>query len=240
MLDLDAGRGREALVRLLQRARHRTSDPELFAALCQVCRYSGLLDGSLRAHERALQLDSKIRTSSGVHTLFIRGEYPRVIEFVLQEWRSHAYIGLASLAALGRFDEAIEAARAKQSELSASSRLRSMVVSLTALLEGDRAQSVRSCAEATADAPDPELVFYASRHLAFIGDAAAAIDYLSRVVDAGYYCAPSLEQDPWFEPIREHAAFGELLRKARAGRRLVLEAYRAVGGPEILGTADFD
>ena len=50
----------------------------------------------LQAHERALQLDSSIRTSSGVH----------------------------------RFDEAIEAARAKQSELSASSRLRSMVVSL--------------------------------------------------------------------------------------------------------------
>src|SRR5688572_17081291 len=152
MLDLDAGRGREALVRLLERARHRTGDPELFAALCQVCRYSGLLDGSLQAHERALQLDSKIRTSSGVHTLFIRGEYSRVIEFVLQEWRSHAYIGLASLAALGRFDEAIEAARAKQGELSASSRLRSMVLSLTALLEGDRAQSIRSCAEATADA----------------------------------------------------------------------------------------
>ena len=240
MLDLDAGRGREAMVRLLQRARHRTSDPELFTALCQVCRYAGLLDASLRAHERALELDSKIKTSSGVHTCFFRGEYRRVIEIVEREWRDYAYVGLASLAALGRTDDALVAARAKQSELSASSRLRSMIVSLRALLEGDRVTSIRSTEEATAQAPDPELIFYASRQLSFIGEADLAIAYLTRVLDAGYFCALSLERDPWFTSVRQLAAFDELRERARRGRQLALASFRQAGGAEVLGTADQD
>src|SRR4029453_4577251 len=51
-LELDLGRPREALVRLLGRAREHRADPQLFAGLVQACRYCGLLSESMAADRR--------------------------------------------------------------------------------------------------------------------------------------------------------------------------------------------
>ena len=204
-----------------QRSRHRTSDPELFTALCQVCRYPAC---STRLCERTNVHSNSIpesRTPVGcTRSSFAVNTHASS--------RSSCSNGAAMpTSALRRWPRLAGSTRRSQrlEPSRASSALRrvwdSLVVSLYGPARRRSAQSIRSCAEATADAPDPELIFYASRHLAFMGDATGAIDYLSRVVDTGYFCAPSLEQDPWFDAIREHPAFGELLRKAQQGRRVV-------------------
>ena len=60
-LEVDLGRGPNALSRLIERASH-TADPELLAGLVSACRYCGLLDASVAAHARAIELEPKIPT----------------------------------------------------------------------------------------------------------------------------------------------------------------------------------
>src|SRR5262249_30091889 len=61
--EVEAGRAREAMVRLLERVRITPSEPELFAGLVHACRYCGLLDASEAAYERARRLDPRVSTS---------------------------------------------------------------------------------------------------------------------------------------------------------------------------------
>ncbi len=70
-LEVDRGRARDAMARLIERA--QTADPELLAGLVTTCRYCGLLDASMAAHGRALSLEPKIRTSVP-HTWYFQAE----------------------------------------------------------------------------------------------------------------------------------------------------------------------
>jgi tetratricopeptide (TPR) repeat protein len=76
-LEVDLGRARDAMLRLVDRGRQRSGDPELFAGLVHACRYCGLLDASSAAYEQAIGLDPKISTSAG-HTFFMLGHYEKV------------------------------------------------------------------------------------------------------------------------------------------------------------------
>ena len=73
------GRAKEAMARLLTRARSQAADPELFAGLVLACRFCGLLDASLAADRQAKRLDPHIRTSV-MYTNFMRGDWERAIE----------------------------------------------------------------------------------------------------------------------------------------------------------------
>jgi serine/threonine protein kinase len=53
--ECDQGRAAKAMVRLLERARTRRNDPELFAGLVHVCRLFDELDASVAAHLRQLR-----------------------------------------------------------------------------------------------------------------------------------------------------------------------------------------
>ena len=74
-LEAALGRAHDAMVRLVSRA--RTADPELMAGLVTACRYCGLLDASVAAHQRARALDRKIPTSV-MHTWFMQGDWERL------------------------------------------------------------------------------------------------------------------------------------------------------------------
>ena len=78
-LELEQGRPTEAMVRLIDQAKHGGADPNLFAGLVQACRYVGLLEASLAAHERARRLDPRIETSVQ-HSLFMAGQYQDAID----------------------------------------------------------------------------------------------------------------------------------------------------------------
>ena len=55
-LEADSNLADRAMVRLLLRAKVARNDPELFAGLVHVCRYCGLLEASVAAHEQACKL----------------------------------------------------------------------------------------------------------------------------------------------------------------------------------------
>src|SRR5262249_30257194 len=70
-LEVDLGQARDAMTRLIPRAREG-ADPELLAGMVSPLRYCGLLEASAAAHVRAAGVEPKIRTSVA-HTWFLQG-----------------------------------------------------------------------------------------------------------------------------------------------------------------------
>ena len=58
----EGGRAGEAIVRLLRHAATNRHDAQLFAGLVHACRYAGLLDASIAAHDEAVRLDPNVAT----------------------------------------------------------------------------------------------------------------------------------------------------------------------------------
>ena len=71
------------MTRLIERA--QTPDPELMVGLVSACRYCGLLDASVAAHKRAVELDPRIRTSVP-HTWFLQADHTRLATVKVEEF----------------------------------------------------------------------------------------------------------------------------------------------------------
>ena len=205
--EADMGRARDAMLRLAGRA--RCADPEIFAGLVSTCRYCGLLKASIGAHERAVSLDPRIRTSVP-HTWFLQADHARVATIAIEEF---PYIVPMSLAELGRAPEALSALRKLEETM--RSRVPGFVVAARTLLEGNTTESVAAMGRIVAVGfRDPEGLFYLSRHLAHLNESAAALDLLERVVGGGFFCYPAMSRDRWLDSLRKKPAFTKLLRQA--------------------------
>ena len=222
-LEVDLGRARDAMTRLAARA--RSADPELLAGLVSTCRYCGLLDASVAAHDRAVALEPRIRTSVP-HTWFLRGDHERVTTARLAEY---PYIGALSLDALGRREEAVRALR--ELEQTTRTRIREFIIAARALLEGHAEESIAAAGRLVAsDFRDPEGLFYLARHLAHLNDVSAALSLFERVVAGGFFCYPTMADDPWLSSLRKKPAFTKLLRQAEAQHRDAAAAYATITG----------
>jgi tetratricopeptide (TPR) repeat protein len=228
---VDQGRSLDAMKRLLDRAGKRRSDAELFAGLAHVCRYCGLLQPALVAHQEARRLDPLISTSV-MHTYFMLGEYERALE---ASGADYGYGRGLVLATLGRVEEAVSMLR--QCELAKPWRLGKLyLTSLRALLEGDREQSLATSEELIkATFRDPEGMYYLARQLSYLREEGPALDMLSRAIDNGFFCHQAMVRDPWLDALRGRPEFTELLRKAHQLHVEALAAFVASGGPGLLG-----
>jgi tetratricopeptide (TPR) repeat protein len=227
-LEVDLGRGQDAMIRLLERA--RSADPELFAGLVSACRYCGLLEASVAADERARGLEPRLRTSV-VHTWFVRGDYALVAATRLEE---NPYIVALSLAALGRRSEAIAAL--VPLEQKTRTRMRDFMIAARTLCEGDARESIAAVGRlVSSDFRDPEGLFYLARHLAHLSQSAPALELLKRVVAGGFVCFPAMERDPWLDPLRTHAEFQALLGQAETRHREAASAFDGTQGRLVLG-----
>ena len=228
VLECDQGKGREAMVRLLQRGRSGAADADLFVGLVHACRYAGLLRASVAAHERARALDPQVVTSVR-HTYWLMGEFERAFEGIF------IYFDALVLVSLGRPEEALARLREREARLGPHP-LRSFVVSLRALLEGHREESL-AATEATLDFVqwDPESAFYMTRHLARLGEQERAIEMLHRIADSAYLPPAVLGRDPWLDPLRGRADFEAVVVLAAQRHRESVAAYDAAGGRELLG-----
>jgi DNA-binding winged helix-turn-helix (wHTH) protein/tetratricopeptide (TPR) repeat protein len=223
-LEVDLGRARDAMVRLSERA--HAADPELLAGLVSACRYCGLLDASAAAHDRALQLEPKIRTSVG-HTWFLQADYPRVVTLPMAD---HPYIAAISQAELGRAGEALTALHDLEPKL--PGRLREFAVVARTLLEGRSADSVAAVQRIVgSDFRDPEGLFYLARHLAHLNEGPAAVGLLERVIAGGYVCFPTMARDRWLDPLRKKPGFTKLLRQAETAHQEAASAFERLAGP---------
>jgi non-specific serine/threonine protein kinase len=228
-IDLDRGRARDAMVRLLGQASRRSTDPELFAALVSACRYGGLLGASLSADARARRLDPSIKTSV-VHTQWMLGEHEAVAANIVEA----PVIAGFSLLALGRDAEArvFLAERAQ----TAPPMIRRIVGALQALLEGRRADAVAAIQTVVASGfRDPEGLYYLARQLARADAVEEAVALLDRVTASGFCCSPLFESDAWLDPLRDRPGFVAVLRRARQEHELAVSAFDAAGGDRVLG-----
>jgi serine/threonine protein kinase len=230
-VQVDQGRALDAMKRLLDRAQGRRSDAELFAGLGHVCRYCGLLQPALVAHQEARRLDPLIPTSV-MHTYFMLGDYQRALE---SSGSDYGYgMGLV-LAMLGRVEEAVSTLR--QRELAKPWRLGQLyLTSLRTLLEGNREESIAVSDELIqATFRDPEGMYYLARQLGYMGEEARALDMLSRAIDNGFFCHQAMLRDPWLDALRGRNEFTALLNKALQLHREASTAFLAGGGTALLG-----
>ena len=133
-LEVDLGRARNAMERLIERA--HTPDPELFVGLVSTCRYCGLLDASVAAHKRAVELDPKIRTSVA-HTWFLQADHARLSSVKLEEF---PYIVPIAFMAAHREKETLPALR--ELEQKTKTRIRDFIIAVRALIENDSGESI--------------------------------------------------------------------------------------------------
>ena len=229
-LEVDQGRAHDAMGRLIGRA--DTADPELLAGLVSVCRYCGLLDASVAAHARALELEPKIRTSVG-HTWFLQADHARVATVRIADY---PYIVAISLAELGRGKEVLPVLVELEHKL--PGRLRDFVVVARTLLEGSAVASIAAVGRIVdSNFRDPEGLFYLARHLAHLNEVKPALDVLERVVASGHFCFPALDRDPWLDSLRRKPAFTRLLRRAETLHHEALTTFEQRGGHRVFGAA---
>jgi serine/threonine protein kinase/tetratricopeptide (TPR) repeat protein len=231
-LEADLGRAQDAMVRLLGRAEVSSNDQELFAGLTQVCRYCGLLEASLAAHEQARRLDPQVRTSVA-HTHFMLGHYSAVAAD--SSGGDHLGVHPLALFHLGREADAIQLLRKNLREELPHPVIRCMGSSILALLEGRHEDSVHESEVFIHSCRDPESFYYFARQFAFMGKHARAVELLTEALRRGYVCFPMMARDPWLDPLRGNPEFSVVRRAAERRYREAVQAFLTARGGNILG-----
>jgi TolB-like protein len=230
-LEADCNLAERAMVRLVQRAKTAETDPELFVGLVHVCRYCGLLEASVAAHERACQLDPTVRTSV-CHTFLLLGDYSRALEMSREVL---GYVGPLALISLGKQQEAAALARRMEQTSTPLPLVRCAFSAARALAEGERAQAVAFTERAIAlITRGPEELFQQARHLAYLSERDRALAILGRAVDEGFFCYPALVRDPWLHPLRANPGFEAILQRALERHAKAVRAFVEAGGERIL------
>ena len=230
-LDLDLGRPREALVRLIGRARQHRADPQLFAGLVHACRYCGLLTESLAADRRARALDPNVPTS--VHyTHWAVGDYAAALDAIPNN--ADPFRGLV-LAALNRPEEAL-AALDESERRSVGYPTQGAYVDLVraSLLKQRAAFQASSEQIFQSTFRDPEGFVYVAISAMGMEERSIALASLTRAVDQGFACFPHLDTEPAFQPLQGDVVFGRLRTETQRRHREAVDAFAAGEGPAIL------
>jgi TolB-like protein len=233
-VELETGRARQAMLRLLERTRQRSADPELFAGLVQACRYVGLQRPAIVAHEHAIRLEPRMRTAVS-HAYLAVGEYEKA---TAHDYDDPPVVTTLALDLMGQRDRAI--AHARQQLVPGLPPIFKMIFGLfIAGFEGRRADAMTAADEVLAKwrLRDPCGAYYLARGLAAI-EHPGAMPMLRRVVDGGYHCYHFFARDPWLDSLRGSSEFKSILQAAETGYRDAAAAFAAAGGEKLLGPAD--
>ena len=227
-LETDLGRSGDALLRLTERGVAAGSDPEVFAGLVQACRYCGLFEASVAAHDRARALDPTIAT--GVrHTYWMLGD----TALALQSGGGF-YFEAMVLASTGRRDEALARLRG----LERSDRpemMQAFLRSLSAFLEDNREVSLQATERCIAHFRDPEPRYYMARQLAALGAVDRAFTELERTINYGYLCGRVLDRDPWLAPLAGDPRMARLRERSRELEQDIAARFVQAGGERLVG-----
>jgi DNA-binding winged helix-turn-helix (wHTH) protein len=211
LIQVDTGHANEALGRLLERLQRHPGEPESFTSLVQVFRSRGLLEQSVEAHRRGVELDPALVTSVA-HTLFLAGEYASAIEHY--SGRAAYYLDAAAWAAMGNRKRAISLLRDRLNGMALSKLMVALMSSLLAVLEGRASEAVQLME--TADTTrEPEILVYFARHYGRLNMTDLAVGAIKQAAQSGFVCSSAtLSFDPWLSTVRKHPEFTSLLHAA--------------------------
>jgi TolB-like protein len=229
-VEAEVGRAPEAMGRLLRRARLRRSDSELYAGLVTTCRYSGLLDWSVAAHELALRFDPRARTSVAC-TWYLRGDYARTIE-----WDSRTQSYMAPLARFRLGEHAVALSGMSNLADSTPHAIARLVANAYHACMAGHLDSARKHFEAIRASTfrDPEGFFLGANVAALAGAHADALALLETAVDRGFTCPANLREDDAWDSVRAHPAFERLLQQSDASLLRAADLFGAAGGAALL------
>jgi class 3 adenylate cyclase/TolB-like protein/tetratricopeptide (TPR) repeat protein len=233
-LETERGRPREAMTRLLERARLSGPDAEIFAGLVHALRYCGLLEESLAAHELAMRLDGNVRTSVE-YTYFVLGRFEEAVAAA-----ARGTIGTVRemvLLTTGDIEQAMALLEQEVTRLDSAGN--SVMVDALELIRAAMHGELEQMAEIARSVetfPDAEFHFTSARMLAHVGATEHALQLLDRIVD-GYTNDHALVHDPWFHGLHGHADFPRILERARAGRERALSSFLQLDGLALLARA---
>ena len=236
MLEADIGQAIQGMVRLLGEANRHGNDPELFAGLVHTCRYCGLFDEAIAAHDEARRLDPNVPTSLA-QTLLMMGDIDRLgsIELPLVIAGADDGIRVIGLGLMGRREEA----RRLLLDMGGESRIpvfRSWATYLTTWLDR-RAEDmfVDTSLGSLKIRDDPEAIFQEGWLLCDAGAHDRGFDYLQRAVSKGYFVVRTLSERPQFDALRGRPEFQALVAQAEEGRNRAIAAFEDAGGSRLLG-----
>jgi len=203
--------------------------PDLYAGLVHVLRFCGLLDASIAAHRRARLLDPTVPTSVH-HTWWMKGEYEHALR---ETFGDIGYMPGLALASLGRDREAIAALQWRERDAT-DTRARSYLVSLRALLEGRREESLEALHRLRVTV-DAEARYYVARSFAALGEPDLALSELTQAVEGGFLCHDTFTRDPWLTALHDDARFTRLIATAAERSAKAAASFERVGGHTLLG-----
>ncbi|PYQ02846.1 MAG: hypothetical protein DMF83_22630 [Acidobacteria bacterium] len=236
-LEADNGQATPAVERLLREADRHGNDPELFAGLVHACRYCGLYEQAIAAHDEARRLDPNVPTSIE-QTILMTGDIERLLaaERPSVAGSGDEGIRVIGLGLAGRRDEARQALLEMRKAPNIAA-FQSWTEYLMAWLERRPSDMIDSMSSLSAlkIMDDPEAIFQEGWLLCDVGEHERGLGHLRRAVAKGYFVAPTLSGGRHFDALRSDPAFQQLLAEAEAGRRRALAAFREAGGERLLG-----
>jgi eukaryotic-like serine/threonine-protein kinase len=235
-LEADKGQATEAVARLLREADRHGNDPELFAGLVHACRYCGLYEQAIAAHDEARRLDPNVPTSVE-QTILMTGDIERLLAVERRPaGGGDEVIRVVGLGLAGRRDEARERLRGMKKTASIPA-FQLWTDYLMAWLER-RVQDMQAEMFDLGQlgiVDDPEAIFQDGWLLCDVGEYERGLPHLQRAVAHGYFAADTLSGRPQFEALRGDPVFQKVLTEAEAGRARALAAFRDAGGERLLG-----
>jgi hypothetical protein len=228
LFEVDQGRARSAMTRLIARGLAGSAQPELYAALVQACRFCGLLEPSIAAHHRARSLDPAIATGGYLSYWQLGNDEASIREGLNLCWLVEATI----VGMRGERERAIDMLR---QERGLTGFARHLTASVRAVFECAPHVALEHAERVFEMCPDPEAVFYAARNVASFGER-RALAHFERALDRGFVLYRALlKDDPWLDPLRSTAEYQRLVDRSRDRYRDCVEAYVDAGGERLLG-----
>jgi TolB-like protein/tetratricopeptide (TPR) repeat protein len=228
----EGGHAPNAIVRLLKHAATNRQDAQLFAGLVHACRYAGLFDASVAAHDEAMRLDPTVAT--GVE--YTLAQMPGGAERVAQMTQRHR----------GNFDGVFPALA-----ISTPSRAREVLATvdvtrvppayqksfaaISAFAGGDSHATIDAIDRAIAAHVDPEALFLFGLMLTRIGEHDRGLGTVAAAVRSGYSPTETLRTSEAFDRVRERPVFRTIEEDAAQRARAARQLFEAAGGPEMLG-----
>lgn len=222
-VDAELGRARESMERLLKRAASRRGDTGVLAGLVTTCRYAGLLDASMEAHQRAVAIDPA-RLTSIAWTHFMRGEFDAAIK---ADTGSPPFCALLAQLITGQVTTAV-IREVEARAWSPGSRL--AIGAYRAVFDGQVTETIELLGELGASGfDDPEGWYLYGFTLIRAGAPVPALGFLTRAVDGGYACYDQMTHHAEWSALQGDPAFRALVERTAAMAAEARAVFDALG-----------